>query len=131
MVMSGEAAMEKVRRYRAIASLHRQTAAFRPLQRWSLLDQAEEWERLAVAELEAYFDACSSRHDRQESQGARYAEARWEIAPASTPCCPSVSKRFSTAEIAAVANYVTARFGSKGSQITARDVAELRKQTSQ
>ena len=71
MVMSGEAAMEKVRRYRAIASLHRQTAAFRPLQRWSLLDQAEEWERLAVAELEAYFDACSSRHDRQESLGAR------------------------------------------------------------
>ena len=48
MVRSGEAVMEKVRRYRATASLYRQTASFRPLQRWSLLDQAEEWERLAV-----------------------------------------------------------------------------------
>jgi hypothetical protein len=52
MVKSGKAVMENVRRYRAIASLHRQTAAFRPLQRWSLLDQAEQWERLAVAESE-------------------------------------------------------------------------------
>jgi hypothetical protein len=25
------------------------------------LDQAERWERLTVAELEAYFDACTSR----------------------------------------------------------------------
>jgi mono/diheme cytochrome c family protein len=32
---------------------------------------------------------------------------------------------FSDAEIAAVANYVTSRFGSKGSQLTAQDVAEL------
>jgi len=38
---------------------------------------------------------------------------------------------YSGAEIAAIANYLTARFGSKGSQITARDVAELRKQTAQ
>jgi len=30
-----------------------------------------------------------------------------------------------------VANYVTARFGSKPAQITAQDVAALRKQTSQ
>ena len=34
-------------------------------------------------------------------------------------------------EIAAVANYVTARFGTKGSKLTANDVAELRKQTAQ
>jgi hypothetical protein len=104
MLMSGEAAMEKVRRYRAIASLHRQTAAFRPLQRWSLLDQAEEWERLAVAELEAYFDACSSQHDRQESQGARYAEARWEIAPGREAgmLCTRAATRFESAtELAA------------------------------
>ena len=99
MVMSGKAAMEKVRRYRAIASLHRQTAAFRPLQRWSLLDQAEEWERLAVAELEAYFDACSSRHDRQASQ-----EARWEIAPGREAgmLCTRAAMRFESAtELAA------------------------------
>jgi hypothetical protein len=52
----GQTVQEKVRRYRAIASLCRQTAAFRPLQRWSLLQQAEEWEHAAVKELEGYFD---------------------------------------------------------------------------
>jgi len=55
--MNGEAVLEKVRRYRAIASLYRQTAAFRPPQRSSLLSQAEEWEHLAVSELDAYFAA--------------------------------------------------------------------------
>jgi len=55
MPMSGEAILENVRRYRPIASLYRQTAAFRPLQRCSLLGQAEEWEHPAVNELEAYF----------------------------------------------------------------------------
>jgi len=61
MLMNGEAILKNVRRYRAIASLHRQTAAFRPSQRWSLLDQAEHWEQLALIELEAYFDARSGR----------------------------------------------------------------------
>jgi mono/diheme cytochrome c family protein len=41
---------------------------------------------------------------------------------------PAFGSSFSDAEIAAVANYVTARFGSQGSTITARDVATLRKQ---
>jgi hypothetical protein len=59
--MKREAVLENVRRYRAIASLHRQAAAFRPLQSWSLLGQAEEWERLALVELEAYFSSCDSR----------------------------------------------------------------------
>jgi hypothetical protein len=80
MVMSGEVVMENLRRYRAIASLYRQTAAFRPLQSWSLLEQADEWEHLAVAELEAYFNVCNSRHDDQEPQVARSADARWETA---------------------------------------------------
>ena len=53
--MSGMAILENVRRYRATASLYRQTASFRPLQRPSLLEQALEWERRALAELEAYF----------------------------------------------------------------------------
>jgi hypothetical protein len=53
--MNGNAVLENVRRYRTIASLYRQTAVFRPLQRGSLLGQAEEWEHRAVAELEAYF----------------------------------------------------------------------------
>jgi mono/diheme cytochrome c family protein len=38
---------------------------------------------------------------------------------------------FSDAEIAAVANYVTARFGAKGAQLTGQDVAGLRKQAAQ
>jgi mono/diheme cytochrome c family protein len=44
---------------------------------------------------------------------------------------PAFGNAYSDSEIAAVANYVTARFGAKGSKLTARDVAELRKQTSQ
>jgi hypothetical protein len=54
--MSGKAILENVRRYRAIASLYRQTAAFRPNQRLSLLDQAYEWETRALVELEGYFE---------------------------------------------------------------------------
>jgi hypothetical protein len=57
--MNREAVLENVRRYRAIASLHRQTAAFRPDQSWSLLGQAKEWECRAIAELESYFDGIS------------------------------------------------------------------------
>lgn len=53
--MSREAVLENVRRFRAIASLYRQTAAFRPGQSWSLQGQAREWEQRALAELEAYF----------------------------------------------------------------------------
>ena len=53
--MSGNAILENVRRYRAIASLYRQTAAFRPNQRLTLLEQAFEWESRALTELEAHF----------------------------------------------------------------------------
>jgi mono/diheme cytochrome c family protein len=44
---------------------------------------------------------------------------------------PAFGNAYSDAEIAAVANYVTARFGAKGSSLSAEDVANLRKQTSQ
>jgi mono/diheme cytochrome c family protein len=44
---------------------------------------------------------------------------------------PAFGNAYSDEEIAAVANYVTARFGSKESQLAAQDVAELRKQTSE
>jgi mono/diheme cytochrome c family protein len=44
---------------------------------------------------------------------------------------PAFGNAFSDTEIAAVANYVTARFGSKPAQITAKDVAALREQASQ
>ena len=53
--MIGMAVLENVRRYRTIASLCRQTAAFRPAQRCTLLEQAYEWERLAMTEFEAHF----------------------------------------------------------------------------
>jgi hypothetical protein len=57
--MSNYAVLENVRRYRAIASLFRQTAAFR--QRESLVTEAERWEHLALSELEAYFSACGAQ----------------------------------------------------------------------
>jgi mono/diheme cytochrome c family protein len=44
---------------------------------------------------------------------------------------PAFGNAYSDDEIAAVANFVTARFGTKGSTLTANDVAELRKQTAQ
>ena len=44
---------------------------------------------------------------------------------------PAFGATYSDVEIAAVANYVTARFGSEGSKITEQEVAELRKETAQ
>ena len=67
--MSGIAILENVRRYRTIASLCRQTAAFRPAQKWTLLEQAYEWERRAMTELEAYFPIPAGA-PRQELAGA-------------------------------------------------------------
>ena len=58
--MNGKAILENVRRYSAIASLYRQTATFRPLQRLSLLEQAREWESRALAELEGFFGSHES-----------------------------------------------------------------------
>jgi mono/diheme cytochrome c family protein len=44
---------------------------------------------------------------------------------------PAFGHAYTNDDIAAVANYVTARFGTKGSKLTAREVAELRKQTAE
>jgi mono/diheme cytochrome c family protein len=44
------------------------------------------------------------------------------------PFMPGFARSYSDAEIAAVANYVTARFGSSPSRVTPADVAHLRKQ---
>jgi len=72
--------MEKVRRYRAVASLWRQTAAFRPDQRWSLLEQAERWDNLAVAELETYFKVGNSADEYcRRLRVATRADAQWEM----------------------------------------------------
>ena len=72
-----EIVLENVRRYRAIASLYRQTAAFRPLQSRSLLDHAQEWENLALTALESYFGPAMPGQAKQP-QDARYVPARWE-----------------------------------------------------
>jgi mono/diheme cytochrome c family protein len=53
------------------------------------------------------------------------------LTPEDAVSMPAFGGAYSDVEIAALANYVTARFGAKASQVTARDVAELRKQTSQ
>jgi mono/diheme cytochrome c family protein len=47
----------------------------------------------------------------------------------STTGMPAFGADYSDAEIAAVANYVTARFGAKASAVTARTVAHLRTTT--
>lgn len=85
MMRNGEAVMENVRRYRTIACLYRQTAAFRPHQRESLLAQAAEWESRAVAELEAHFiarQASSQAPANTNYHAAASAPARWQVAVA-------------------------------------------------
>ena len=77
-VMNGNAVLEDVRRYLAIASLYRQTAAPRPLQRASLLSQAHQWEHLAIEALEAYFAAGNVARD-PEPVGTSHFWMRSEI----------------------------------------------------
>lgn len=66
--------MENVRRYRALASLCRQQAAYRPWQSWELLGQAERFEHLAEVELKSHFDACNAQ--RTDDDGT--AAAEWQ-----------------------------------------------------
>src|SRR5205814_218737 len=77
MVMNGQIVMENVRRYRAIASLYRQTAALRPLQKWSLLDQAEGRDGLAAEE--AFLIVCNSPAGEERLQASPRTGARWEL----------------------------------------------------
>jgi len=53
------------------------------------------------------------------------------LTPDAALSMPAFGDAYSDDEIAAVANYVTARFGATGSSLTAHDVAELRKQVSE
>lgn len=82
MYTNKDIVLQNVRRYRAIASLYRQTAAFRPLQKWSLLDQAEAWEHRAVVELEAYFEANDEATCRLPQQRTGRADMRWDMVAA-------------------------------------------------
>jgi hypothetical protein len=71
--MSNKSVLENVRRYRAVASLYRQTAAFRPVQRHSLLAEAAHWEHLALSELEGYFSACGGAQSVEPKRQAAVA----------------------------------------------------------
>ena len=56
--------MEKASRYRALASLYRQQAAYSPFNSWHLLGQAERWEHLAEAEISDHFKDCNTTNCR-------------------------------------------------------------------
>jgi hypothetical protein len=75
--MIGEAVSENVRRYRAIASLCRQAAAFRPDQKFSLLQQAGDWERLALIELESSFDRNDVAVEDSDEPADQQIDTRW------------------------------------------------------
>lgn len=61
--------METVRRFRAMASLCRQTAAYHPDRSWKLLAEAEFWEHAAdVALLEHYRECTASSSDVTQSR---------------------------------------------------------------
>jgi hypothetical protein len=72
--------MEKVRRLRAMGSLCRQQAAYRPDQSWHLLGQAERWEHLAEQELASHFEECNTdrsvystaKEEPQNADGSRW-----------------------------------------------------------
>jgi mono/diheme cytochrome c family protein len=53
---------------------------------------------------------------------------RRQTAAGGTVLMPAFGRAYSNDEIAAVANYVTARFGAWPSRISAKDVAKLRRQ---
>jgi hypothetical protein len=54
-----EVTMKNASQYRALASLCRQQAAYRPALKWHLLGQAERWEHLAAQELASHFEECN------------------------------------------------------------------------
>ncbi len=74
--MIEEAVLHNVRRYRAIASLCRQAAAFRPLQKSSLLEQAENWEHLALIELESCVDQ-PEEEEKTDAPAEPLVDPRW------------------------------------------------------
>lgn len=51
--------MNDLVRYRAMESLCRQSAVFRPLQSWRLLAEAEMWHHKAQEEIASHFVECN------------------------------------------------------------------------
>ncbi len=68
--------MEKVRRYRAMGSLCRQSAVLNPLNSWKLLGDAERWEHLAEAEMAFRFKECNTCVYRKPKRGRSDDEVR-------------------------------------------------------
>jgi hypothetical protein len=58
-VLAGRAAVEHIKNYRAVALLCRQRAALCPQASWHWLAEAERYEDLAEAEVEAHFKECN------------------------------------------------------------------------
>jgi hypothetical protein len=50
--------MKNLVRYRAMESLCRQSAAYRPLESWRLLAEAEMWHHKAQEEIASRFEEC-------------------------------------------------------------------------
>jgi hypothetical protein len=59
--------MNNVIRYRAMASLYRQQAAYNPNESWKLLAQAEHWEHLAGLEASSHFEECNADNSNAET----------------------------------------------------------------
>ncbi|MGV7217858.1 hypothetical protein [Bradyrhizobium sp. UFLA05-112] len=72
--------METVRRLRAMASLCRQSAAYRPDRCWKLLAEAEYWEHAADAAVHEHFRECTASSNElvQPQQAANANQAREE-----------------------------------------------------
>ena len=51
--------MKNASQYRALASLCRQQAAYKPDLSWQLLAQAERWEHLAAEAISNHFNECN------------------------------------------------------------------------
>jgi hypothetical protein len=69
--------MGNASRYRALASLCRQQAAYNPAQSWHLLGQAERWEHLAEEELASHFKDCNSSDASKSGATANSNDTRW------------------------------------------------------
>jgi hypothetical protein len=80
---SNEAAMKNVVRYRAMASLCRQHAAYNPNDGWKLLSQAEHWEHLAAVEMSSRFEECNIGGPGDVSErGSSANDTRWKTTAA-------------------------------------------------
>ena len=65
--------METIKHYRAVALLCRQQAVLHPEASWQWLAEAERYEHLATAEIDAYFKECNAgvKFDATPAEGAR------------------------------------------------------------